>query len=382
MAFNWFDLIVLFGILQGLVCAVLLARKKPVNISQKLLIAVLLVFCLLSFKIELHTLGLWDTLTFRYFPLGIDLLIQPLLYFYVASLTQPGFKLKGNQWLHFIPPFFFLVHSLLMYFILLPVGTIGLKDAIADQLYYNAIKNFEDILSVVSAFIYGYLCLRSVNRYQKWLHQTVSDSSYATLDWLKRFLLLTGILGLILFINISLDNSSSTPNQFFRWQFFYIYLAVVIYYIGMRGLTAKPLPTQEPQKFELIILTAKYTDDELSTATLAIVKALEENHIFLDSELTLQKFASWLQLSPALVSTAINKNLSKSFRTLVNAYRVETVKLKLLDPQLAHLSLLGIALEAGFNSEASFYRIFRSTTGYSPKGYIKAFSSSQTPAIH
>lgn len=380
MAFNWFDLIVLFGILQGLVCAVLLTRKKPVDISQKLLIAVLLVFCLLSFKIELHTLGLWDTLTFRYFPLGIDLLIQPLLYFYVASLTQPGFKLKGSKWLHLIPPFFFLVHSLLMYFILLPVGTISLKDAIADQLYYNAIKNFEDILSVVSAFIYGYLCLRSVNHYQKWLHQTVSDSSYATLDWLKRFLLLTGILGFILFINISLDNSS-TPNHFFRWQFFYVYLAVLIYYIGMRGLTARPLPAQEAQKLELV-LTAKYMDEELSAATITIVKALEENHAFLDSELTLQKFAASIQLSPALVSTAINKNLSKSFRTLVNAYRVETVKLKLIDPQLAHLSLWGIALEAGFNSEASFYRIFRSATGHSPKGYIKAFSSTQTPATN
>ena len=381
MVFNWFDFIVLFGILQGLVCAMLLTRKKPVAISQKLLIAVLLVFCLLSFKIELHTLGLWDTLTFRYFPLGIDLLIQPLLYFYVASLTQPDFKLKGNQWLHFIPPFFFWVHSLLMYFILLPMGTITLKDAIADQLYYNTIKSFEDILSAVSAFIYGYLCLKSVNHYQKWLHQTVSDSSYATLGWLKRFLLLTGILGLILFINISLDNSSSTPNQFFRWQFFYIYLAALIYYIGMRGLTAKSLPAQEPQKLELIP-TAKYTDEELNNATLAIVKELEENRAFLDSELTLQKFAALLKLSPALVSTTINKNLSKSFRTLVNAYRVETVKLKLLDPQLAHLSILGMALEAGFNSEASFYRIFRSTTGYSPKGYIKAFSSGQTPTTN
>ncbi len=40
------------------------------------------------------------------------------------------------------------------------------------------------------------------------------------------------------------------------------------------------------------------------------------------------------------------------------------MKLKLIDIDFSHLSILGIALECGFNSEASFYRISKKTLDY------------------
>ncbi len=375
MSFKWFDLVVMFGLLQGLVCALLLAKQKPLQLNHKLLIAILLVFGLLSFKIELHTLGLWDIADFRYFPLGIDLLIQPLLYFYVASLSQQGFALKGLKWLHFVAPFLFFVHAVWIYLLVATTSSLALKDAIANQWHYNTIKTVEDVLSVISACVYGYLCLNQVNRYQQWLQQNVSDTSYSTLNWLKTFLYLTGCLGLLLFVNILLDYTSSSPINFLRWQFFYIYLALLLYFLGIKGLTMKPLPQLAPATSSL---STKYSADQLHEATTLIVKVLKEEQPFLDPELSLQKFAAALQLSPALVSAAINTDLQKSFRSLINDYRVEAVKLNLIDPQYAHLSLLGIGLEAGFNSEASFYRIFKSTTGYSPKTYISKFTNPTT----
>jgi AraC-like DNA-binding protein len=55
----------------------------------------------------------------------------------------------------------------------------------------------------------------------------------------------------------------------------------------------------------------------------------------------------------------------------VNSYRVEEVKKRLGNLKYEHLSLTGIAFDCGFNSEASFYRIFRQQTGYSPKSYLQ-----------
>jgi AraC-like DNA-binding protein len=75
-------------------------------------------------------------------------------------------------------------------------------------------------------------------------------------------------------------------------------------------------------------------------------------------------------MSPVAVSRVINSELKKNFRNLVNEYRVEEVKTRLNDPRSIQLSLLGIAYECGFNSEASFYRIFKNVVGVSPKEYL------------
>lgn len=80
--------------------------------------------------------------------------------------------------------------------------------------------------------------------------------------------------------------------------------------------------------------------------------------------------AKELNISEAQASSTINNTLHKTFRTLINEYRVEAVKLKLQDPHSRVFSILGIAYECGFNSEASFYRIFKNATGQSPKAYF------------
>lgn len=57
---------------------------------------------------------------------------------------------------------------------------------------------------------------------------------------------------------------------------------------------------------------------------------------------------------PYLVSQAINTCLGKNFFELVNGYRVEESKSLMLDENLSHLSMIGIAFEAGFSSKTAF----------------------------
>jgi AraC-like DNA-binding protein len=101
-----------------------------------------------------------------------------------------------------------------------------------------------------------------------------------------------------------------------------------------------------------------------------ILKILVEEKLYLDPEFSLQTLAHKLKMSPVAVSRVINSELKKNFRNLVNEYRVEEVKTRLNDPRSIQLSLLGIAYECGFNSEASFYRIFKNVVGVSPKEYL------------
>ncbi|MXV17274.1 helix-turn-helix domain-containing protein [Hufsiella ginkgonis] len=376
MSFNWFDLVVLFGILQGVICAVLLLGRRPVLAGRKLLVAVLLVFSVLSFKILLHTTGLWNTTALRYFPLAVDLLIQPLLYLYVASLTQPGFKMTRKTWLHFLPPLLFMVHAVVVYVAVMQQQSLLEKDVVAEQWRFNRVKVTEDFLSILSTIGYGFLGLKSILYYRRWMQQNISDTNYLTFTWIKNLLIVTGILGIALCVNIILDNTLDFSDQFLHWKLFYIYLAVVIYYIGLRGYLASRhvIKHGQDKSFDeeaAADVPLKYSGEELENAKSAILHALITRKVFLDSELTLGKLAADVGLSPVLVSVTINRELGKTFRMLVNDYRAEEVKRKLTDSRYAHLSIFGVALECGFNSEASFYRIFKSATGLSPKEYAE-----------
>jgi AraC-like DNA-binding protein len=384
MSFNWFDLIVLFGILQGVVSAALLLRIKSSTTATRLLAAMLFVFSLLSFKIVLHTLGLWDKPLLRYFPLAIDLLIQPLLYLYLVALIRPKFELRGRQLLHLLPPALLMLHAIVVYIAVLPVSALSVKDAIAGHWYFNQVKSVEDVLSVISGIVYGLLSFRQVQRYRGWLYKNISGTAYHTFTWLKNVLLLTGVLGVGLMANILLDQVFNfNTRHFLHWEIFYVYLSGLIYYIAIKSYQQKngilaAMPGEE--KAGLAEPSAsKYTAAELAATKEMIRAVLEKEKIFLNSELTLNMLAAYLKCSPALVSEAINKEFGMSFRSLINQYRVEEVKQKLADEKLSHLSILGIAFESGFNSEASFYRIFKVATGESPKNYLAKTKTPTTP---
>jgi len=69
------------------------------------------------------------------------------------------------------------------------------------------------------------------------------------------------------------------------------------------------------------------------------------------------------------VSEVINTGMGVNFNELINRYRVEEVKRRLVDPKNDHLSLMAIGLDSGFNSKATFNRVFKQIAGMSPSQY-------------
>lgn len=107
---------------------------------------------------------------------------------------------------------------------------------------------------------------------------------------------------------------------------------------------------------------------------LLIRNALEEKKLYLDASLSLAHLAKEVNLPPKQVSFIINSHFGKSFNSFVNEYRVEEFKSKLSSNAKSRFTILGLALDCGFNSQASFCRIFREVTGLSPKEYLKKLS--------
>jgi AraC-like DNA-binding protein len=111
--------------------------------------------------------------------------------------------------------------------------------------------------------------------------------------------------------------------------------------------------------------------DKFNDIKKRLSKILEKDKVFLDATLNAKQLARKLSISQTNLSTVVNQAFNKNFRDLINHYRLEEFKTKLKQSNNLHLSILSLALESGFNSEASFYRIFKKQTGMSPTEFVK-----------
>lgn len=84
---------------------------------------------------------------------------------------------------------------------------------------------------------------------------------------------------------------------------------------------------------------------------------------WLEPELTLTELAQRLRTTPNVLSKVINAGCGQNFNDFVNTYRVHEARRKLADPRFAHYSLVGVALESGFNSKSTFNRVFKKLLG-------------------
>lgn len=97
-----------------------------------------------------------------------------------------------------------------------------------------------------------------------------------------------------------------------------------------------------------------------------LLALMDNDQPWLEPELTLAELAHRLRTNTSLLSHVINTGCGQNFNDFVNSYRVAEAQRKLQDPRLAHYSLVGIALESGFNSKSTFNRVFKKLTGRTP----------------
>jgi AraC-like DNA-binding protein len=378
LQFSLFDLLILIGIIQGIITSILLLNTDKNKISNRFLALGLLSFCLLSTKPLLHTLSLWDTHIFRYFPNALELAVAPLIFFYIKSLLTPKFHFKAKYWLHFVPFFISQIYSLIVYFLVVQTNDSEKKDSIAKHLLFDEVKQLDEYILLLATIAYLYYGYSMLINYREWLNNTTSDSSLPDFKWLKNIFLLFSLTGIILLISrilslLSILEYINIGN--YLWQFLSLYMAFLIYYLGLRGYLQPHYSFPEELSFNSKKLTIVHSIN--AEAAALIQKSMEEDKLFLDTKLSISSLASQLGISQREISTTINHHFNSNFRDYINNYRVEEVKNKLSHSDLTHMSLLGVALESGFNSEASFYRLFKKHTGITPKEYLQQETSNQ-----
>ena len=124
--------------------------------------------------------------------------------------------------------------------------------------------------------------------------------------------------------------------------------------------------SRQPEKYE----KTRLREEEIPGLKKRLLDYLEESKPYLNKNLTIGELADAIEVPAYQLSQLINDQLRKSFFELINTYRVIEVKIRFFEPKYKNLTLLGIAMECGFNSKASFNRIFKQLTGQTPTEYI------------
>ncbi|MCP4220031.1 MAG: helix-turn-helix domain-containing protein [bacterium] len=121
----------------------------------------------------------------------------------------------------------------------------------------------------------------------------------------------------------------------------------------------------------------KYSTSALQQETIDSVlprlsNLMEEEKIYLDADLTLQKLSSLLKVHYNHLSRIINERMEMSFNDYINSFRIEEAKRHLQDPGKNKKTILQVAFDTGFYSKSVFNTAFKKFTGTTPSRYRSA----------
>ena len=364
--YNFLNILILVGVIQGIITSVLLFRSKLNKKANKLLALIVLFISLACLNIYfLETVknrsSLWLVLE-ALIPLVIVMPIGPLIYFYVKSLLNPDFRIQKKEYFHFYTILLDLVPYLTA-LVFIVGGFFGWISSDSNVQWGNFIDTYNvyvDIPRWISLTLYTIGCFKLIS-----VHEKNQNNSVFTM-WAKRFstgFALFSIIWILHLVPYVVPAFSDTLLDTVSWYPVYIPLIVLVYWLGINGYIIS---------FKTYRKTSKRRDISEATIknTISVLEHLMKNeHLYLDPSLKLNDLVELTEIPQKTISAVLNQYVGKTFNEYVNTFRIEAFKRRLLDKDSNHLTITGMALECGFNSQATFQRTFKAMTNLSPKEF-------------
>lgn len=358
-----YDVALLGTIFIGLTFILLLWFTRKVNRSANRFLAIALAIVVLWItRILAIDIRLADYVPFwSRLPLQFSLAFGPLIFFYVLKITQPDYKFRRKDLLHFSP----LLLELSAY-LLQTLESIKTGASTYDTLTFQQLNPVLQLLAFISVIIYLYRCYTLIENFYQQLKFNGGDRYRHELQWLRNLLTGFGLLWLLWIPFIAVDYFHYNYQLGIQAYYpLYLLLASMMIWMATRAFLRPEIgaPSDTASFFKPLLPA------ELKQKSIWLKKVVKENRYYRDPELGLSSLAEKLDLHTHELSRIINTVLKKSFNDFINEYRVADVVQKMQNPAYDHITLLGIAFESGFNSKTTFNRTFKQITGKSPAEY-------------
>jgi len=286
----------------------------------------------------------------------VNLCVYPLYYAYLRVLTRAKKSIE-------VP---ILLIPAVAALILFPIGRFGL--CIANEPMFLVIRICFTI-QVIWVLIRGWQLLKSTIRR---MDDTYSDDRSRLLYPTHVSLLIFGITAVV-----------SMILNFMGRDFFAHGTSVVLPAIVMTtllyGLGYIAAHTIVPPEAVAEETTSEQNHPEEDTNTLIhkIDMLMRKNELFRNSELTIYDLARATNSNRTYVSMAINQAYNVNFATYVNRFRIEESKRILADSSIKQdkEAISYAQTMSGFQTEQTFYRVFKELTGTTPLLYRRSTRS-------
>ncbi|HSH64222.1 MAG TPA: helix-turn-helix domain-containing protein, partial [Bacteroidia bacterium] len=168
---------------------------------------------------------------------------------------------------------------------------------------------------------------------------------------------------------------------------FTILFLLVFSYLALRDPSVFNVPLEGAhleQQIAEIVLPAEdkifqtkiaLADEQLEQYAQVLKKLMEQDCVYLDSELSLNKLAELSEIHSRRLSQFIQMTSGKNFKEYINSYRIAHARKLLIQQNPANSTMYSIAFDSGFNAESSFYKIFKQQTSLTPKQYQDKFKN-------
>lgn len=292
--------------------------------------------------------------------------LGPSLYLTVLFFVVPGRKFRNSDLGHF---------ALLVFMFLLQVLSLAIPKKERIQSLETPTQPIDLIffvlLILVPILIYWALAYKKLTNHQRQTALYETNSPKVNLNWLKY--LLIGLVTMVIFwflenflVNYWISNLSNT---------IYGVGAFYIAYFSLRQEEVFGKTTEETTAIKKVLEAetekwlALIPENKVPGLKNRLIQLMEAEKLYLNNELSLSSLAGKMDLSPHELSYLLNKGFQENFWQFINKYRVEHSKKLLRDSGFAHLSMLGVAFESGFNSKTTFNATFKKMTGMTPSAF-------------
>lgn len=296
-------------------------------------------------------------------------LYGPILYFYSNRILYGRSILKWNSIFHLIA------------FILSAVLISGSFHMLANSEKLEILKRIVTLeqspkIYAIGALVAGhflfyiYLCKRQLSKAEQRLSKIYSNYNLTWLNTILNSFII--ILGISLIGNILQINQS---NIYFEVALPILIIVMLIFIVSIFWKSLKEPFIWLEDKVDEKYAKTSIVDSEKQTILEKINKALDEDKIYLNSELMLSDLSESIGYSSRKVSQVINEMIQKSFFELINSYRIEAAKSKFIESKDKKLTILEVMYSVGFNSKSSFNTQFKKHMGQTPSQFIKSIQS-------
>lgn len=411
-------------IYQSLALSLLLFMNgRKARSHSRIVMGFFQLICALYFAFNfLYALRNFEIIVNLYFlVLPVILLFLPLFYFYLLSVTTPGFGFKKKHLWHFMPALVILLANLPFLFI----SRIDRLEYIShsfDSSGYSPFLLYLTIVYIVGIYgllslqliFYIYQALKLYRKHREYIENHYSFTENISLNWIVA---LTACLVFFFISNQMLylfgfDRSLFFP-VFYNMAMLGIGLFLGYYALGQKDLKISevaisasfhkkedaesnkyrslpdamggsfvpdPVGNTDSQESHAVVESSspeKYAGSTLSDEHKSLLVSrlddlIVKEKIFVNDNLSVEDVAIRLGTNSKYVSQVINEKYGRNFYNFINAYRVEEAQKLLLSGGLEKYSMLGIAQMVGFGSKSSFNTYFKRITGLTPSEFVKA----------